>query len=145
MVQCSLKRRVRQRLERKSQLIRIMVTWCLLGLAPVSSTFVQTFFFPEKAAQISLFYFVKVEKCQANVSECVGNISSSQVISLASLYCHPAVIKETKILQGLNILLLLLFKKQIIGYSLFAARKYEQTTTRRMETGHLQHQQSVTV
>lgn len=52
--------------------------------------------------------------------ECVGNISSLQVISLSNLYCHPDVIKETKILQGLNILLLLLFKKQITGYSLFA-------------------------
>lgn len=52
--------------------------------------------------------------------ECVGNIFSLLVISISSLYCHPAVIKETRMLQGLNILLLLLLKKQITGYALFA-------------------------
>lgn len=55
--------------------------------------------------------------------ECVGNICSLQVISLSSLYCHPAVIKETRMLEGLNILLLLLLKKQITGYAFFAAEE----------------------
>lgn len=67
--------------------------------------------------------------------ERVGNIPSLQVISLSSLYCHPAVIKETKILQALNILLL--FKKQITGYSLFAVGESVNRLNTKMEPGYL--------
>jgi len=89
--------------------------------AGFSSCFIQFCIniFSKKAAWISSRYLEKAERLWISKFECVRNIFSLQVISLSGLYCHPAVIKETKISKGLNILFLVLFKKQITGYSLF--------------------------
>lgn len=69
--------------------------------------------------------------------ERVRNTSSLEVISLSSLYCHPAVIRETKY-RGLECLVLLLFKKinkYYRDYRMFficSRTEYEQTAVQRM-------------